>query len=136
MVNPTRNKRRPPKHRNGRTHKTRRSISSDRRASQKRRIAKSLLANKCACCGYSTCSRALEFHHINKKDKRFNISMNILNYPWVQILLEIMKCVLVCANCHFEIEEGIRKLRKKDLSNNYYKLVKDALNKSRGRKNN
>ncbi len=61
---------------------------------------------KCICCGYSTCIGALTFHHIDPTTKEFNISGT--SYSWLRIQNELEKCVLVCMNCHAEIENGIR----------------------------
>jgi hypothetical protein len=61
---------------------------------------------KCAVCGYSRCQINLHFHHVNREEKSFEMSMargkSIATY-----LAELMKCVLVCANCHGEIEAGL-----------------------------
>ncbi|QNR53844.1 hypothetical protein phiK7A1_054 [Pseudomonas phage phiK7A1] len=55
----------------------------------------------CTLCGYSECTAALEFHHKDPSQKDFQI-----NKRWSMtkeaILLEIEKCVLLCANCHRE----------------------------------
>ncbi len=40
----------------------------------------------------------LEFDHL--RDKRFNIGAKLVTYPWVDVLEEIAKCDVVCANCH------------------------------------
>lgn len=54
-------------------------------------------------CGYDRCIINLVFHHVNRASKSFGISMangkSIAAYR-----AEIEKCVLVCANCHGEIE--------------------------------
>lgn len=61
----------------------------------------------CVICGYSKCSNALEFHHVNPAEKKLAIARRI-EYPLrKQIQLEIPKCILVCANCHREIHAGI-----------------------------
>jgi len=58
--------------------------------------------NGCAICGYDRCGSALDFHHVNPQDKKFNIA----RYTKVNsdLVEEIEKCVLVCRNCHMEIE--------------------------------
>lgn len=60
---------------------------------------------KCELCGYSTCEGALQFHHINPQEKDFNISHINLNGDTINIqdlYNEVDKCILLCANCHFE----------------------------------
>ena len=61
---------------------------------------------KCEFCGYSKCKSALEFHHINPKEKVFTPSKN-MNKSWEKLKEELDKCLLVCANCHREIHEKI-----------------------------
>ena len=66
-----------------------------------------LNGNKCCRCGYNKCSEALEFHHLNPKEKDFTISAyNSSN--WEDYLKESKKCILVCSNCHKEIHNNIR----------------------------
>jgi predicted HNH restriction endonuclease len=63
----------------------------------------------CQECGYHKCNGALEFHHIDPKEKDFSIS-SVKGYGFSeQIKKELDKCVLVCANCHREIHAGILK---------------------------
>ena len=48
---------------------------------------------------------AMEFHHINPKDKEFQIS-HYKSYVFNDdIKKELDKCQLLCSNCHREIEE-------------------------------
>ena len=63
----------------------------------------SILGGKCKLCGYNKCIGALEFHHLNPKEKEFSLSANNLCYSWEKILKEGMKCELLCANCHREV---------------------------------
>jgi hypothetical protein len=60
---------------------------------------------KCEICGYSNCSRALEFHHINPNEKDFTISGKSLSFD--KLKNEVDKCLLVCANCHCEIHDNL-----------------------------
>jgi hypothetical protein len=66
-----------------------------------------LLGNKCCKCGYNKCLKALQFHHIDPKKKDFEISSNSSKVSWNVIEKELKKCILVCANCHAEIHDGI-----------------------------
>lgn len=61
---------------------------------------------KCCICGYNKCNSALEFHHKNPKEKSFSISSNT-NVGFDKAVKESQKCILVCANCHREINEGL-----------------------------
>lgn len=65
-----------------------------------------LMGGSCSICKYSKCIKALEFHHTDSSKKDFTISqMKKLN--WKKIFKEAQKCVLVCANCHREIHDGV-----------------------------
>ena len=60
---------------------------------------------KCENCGYSKCIGALEFHHIDPKQKDFTIShLRSTNFNSV-VKKELDKCSLLCANCHREEHE-------------------------------
>jgi len=61
---------------------------------------------KCMLCGYDRCNAALEFHHLDKTTKSFGLSRNGVIRSWESIRTELDKCVLVCANCHREVETG------------------------------
>jgi hypothetical protein len=53
----------------------------------------------CNFCGYKEHPEILQFHHIEPDTKAYNIhEMGTL--PWVKVLQEINKCVLLCPNCH------------------------------------
>ncbi len=65
---------------------------------------------KCAICGYSRSTRALNFHHRDPKKKDFGLSAKGLTRSWEKIKAELDKCVLLCANCHAEVHDGITQL--------------------------
>lgn len=65
-----------------------------------------VMGEKCSICGYDKCSQALEFHHINPENKSFNIGQNT-NLATEKALNEARKCILLCANCHREVESGL-----------------------------
>lgn len=81
------------------------------RLGQKRRKHQLVLAlgGACRLCGYNKCDRALDFHHINEKDKQFYIGQRLwLDLP--SLLKEVKKCVLLCSNCHREVHDGMSSL--------------------------
>ncbi|HET9197259.1 MAG TPA: hypothetical protein VFN92_03270 [Solirubrobacterales bacterium] len=51
----------------------------------------------CVDCGESD-PIVLEFDHL--RDKKFGIATGIRNRNWSDVLEEIAKCDVVCANCH------------------------------------
>ena len=60
---------------------------------------------KCFICGYNSFAGALDFHHLDPKTKDFNIS-RVKNKKFDSIKNELDKCVLLCSNCHREVEGG------------------------------
>jgi len=78
-----------------------------------------LKGGKCKNCGYNKCTRSLCFHHVNPKEKSFEItSRTIMSNSWDKIKKELDKCDLLCHNCHneFHAEEQVTK---------YAKLIKE-----------
>lgn len=65
---------------------------------------------KCQICGYKKYPGALDLHHINPNKKDFGIADKGYTRSWKIIKAELDKCILVCANCHREIEAGITQL--------------------------
>ncbi len=57
---------------------------------------------KCEKCGYDKCIWAFDFHHIEPKQKDFNIS-RYSTTCWEKIKKELDKCIIVCSNCHREL---------------------------------
>jgi len=61
-----------------------------------------LMGGKCSLCNFDKSIWALAFHHLESKD---NIIPNIKNK--IDLEKELLKCILVCFNCHMEIHEGL-----------------------------
>lgn len=61
---------------------------------------------KCSVCGYDKYIGALDFHHINPKEKEFNIA-NLRTYSWESLKKELDKCICICKNCHAELHNDI-----------------------------
>lgn len=79
----------------------------------RRRVKQILVAEaggRCACCGYDRCLGALEFHHLDPSAKRFAVGGRGLSRSLAVLREEAAKCVLVCSNCHVELESGVRQL--------------------------
>lgn len=68
----------------------------------------SMFGSKCAICGYNKCTGALHFHHIDPSKKSFGIGDNHLCLE--KKVEEAKKCILLCANCHIEVEMKITEL--------------------------
>lgn len=63
--------------------------------------------NKCCLCGYDKIQSALEFHHINPEEKEYGIAASGICHDLETDFAEMKKCILVCANCHREIHNGL-----------------------------
>lgn len=84
-------------------------------AKRRRKIKELAVAykgGKCRLCGYSKYIGALDLHHIDPKTKKFGIGDKGYTRSWTAIQKEIDKCILICANCHREVEAGITQLSK------------------------
>lgn len=66
-----------------------------------------LMGGQCQKCGYSRSRFALDYHHVNPVDKEFVLSQRIPYKNHNEIMAELDKCILLCANCHREYESGI-----------------------------
>lgn len=81
---------------------------------RRRRVLKQRLVAEaggcCVVCGYDGYVGALQFHHLNPADKRYGISSRGLTLAFDRLREDARKCVLLCANCHAEVEGGARKL--------------------------
>jgi cytochrome c553 len=60
----------------------------------------------CAICGYDRCVVCLTFHHVEPKEKLFDLSASTTK-ALATYREEAKKCVLLCANCHGEVETGM-----------------------------
>ena len=64
----------------------------------------------CQICGYSRSIAALEFHHLDPSAKSFSVAERGLTRSLERARQEANKCLLVCSNCHAELEVGWRSL--------------------------
>jgi len=80
------------------------------RTSERRRKNKWVLAEeaggKCVRCGYDTFIGALQFHHLEKEQKSFGLAQSGSTMGLDALREEAKKCILLCANCHSEVEHG------------------------------
>jgi hypothetical protein len=61
-------------------------------------------------CGYADCHAALEFHHLEPHAKQFGLAQYGMARSIERARLEARKCVLLCSNCHAEVECGFRSI--------------------------
>lgn len=74
---------------------------------------KEIRGGKCIRCGYDTCLKALEFHHINPEKKDFTISND--HFKLIEAIEESKKCILICSNCHKEFHDNLWSLDELNL---------------------
>jgi hypothetical protein len=83
--------------------KKQRSLEKEERA----RI-KQAFGNRCSVCGYDRCKAALHFHHkegkkgLWKEIRKGSVSLR-------ELRARPERFVLLCANCHIELEEEVRR---------------------------
>lgn len=66
------------------------------------------MGGQCQICSYNKCMNALDFHHIDPKEKEISFGKIRANPISInKFIEELKKCILVCSNCHREIHEGI-----------------------------
>lgn len=56
----------------------------------------------CQNCGYNKYLGALDFHHLDPKQKDFSLSHRSRTSFNQEVIDELDKCILLCANCHRE----------------------------------
>ena len=61
----------------------------------------------CALCGYDRYQGALQFHHLDRGEKAFAVGNDGNTRSLARARSEAQKCLLVCANCHAEVEAGV-----------------------------
>jgi transposase len=81
---------------------------------RRRRVKRQLIAEaggRCVLCGYDRFPGALHFHHLDPAQKSFALSVQGVARSLEKARAEAAKCVLMCANCHAEVEGGLATIR-------------------------
>jgi hypothetical protein len=78
-----------------------------RRKKKIRRLLVLEAGDRCQSCGYDRWIGNLHFHHVDPSKKGFELTAGN-GKSLARFREEARKCVLVCANCHGEIEAGLR----------------------------
>jgi hypothetical protein len=77
---------------------------------RRRRVKETLVkeaGGRCRLCGYDRNMRALHFHHVDPSSKRHEINAKGVAIALDKLRVEARKCVLLCSNCHAEVEDGM-----------------------------
>jgi len=86
-----------------------RQCRMDRVSEWRRRTKAKLVAEaggRSALCGYDKHQAALQFHHLDPDQKEFHLADGGVTRSIEALRKEIAKCVLLCGNCHAEVEIG------------------------------
>jgi transposase len=91
--------------------RTQRAQNGSEVISRRRRVVEELLVREaggaCRVCGYDRCARALRFHRRDPAHERLDLSRRGAPRSLEQVRAEARKCILLCGNCHAELEEGL-----------------------------
>ena len=94
---------------------------SAKKPSPLKKKALAFKGGQCSKCGHNGCASSLEFHHIDGRGaptKRLTLGQRGLKY-FSEILEELKKVVILCANCHSTehavLKERERKMEKEEL---------------------
>jgi transposase len=80
---------------------------------RRREIKRQLVAEAggaCVLCGYDRELAGLHFHHADPATKAFGLSREGVTRALEAARAEARKCVLLCSNCHAEVEAGAVRL--------------------------
>jgi Homeodomain-like domain len=91
----------------------------ERVTEHRRRIKQVLVAEaggSCCICGYDRHPAALEFHHVRPGEKSHALGGLVRSMQALRA--EAQKCVLLCSNCHAEVEHGAAAIPPDVLSSN------------------
>lgn len=87
---------------------TPRAIETRRRRRRKVAFKNYLRRNGCANCKVQNPDDLpkLTFHHLDRREKLFNIGGNRMQ-SWPALIAEVLKCCVLCFDCHKNIEMGL-----------------------------
>ena len=84
-------------------HRHQNYLSQQARGILRKQQLLALSGSRCTRCGYRKNLAALTWHHVEPKNKLFALDLRSLsNRKLDELLAEVAKCVVLCANCHAE----------------------------------
>ena len=87
-----------------------RSGAVHRRRREVKRVLVEEAGGRCVLCGYDRALSGLHFHHVDPAEKAFALSRQGVTRSLATARAEAAKCVLLCSNCHAEVEAGTAQL--------------------------
>jgi HNH endonuclease len=75
-----------------------------RRGARRRLIEE--FGGACVICGFDE-PVALEFHHLDRASKEFGFAARGITRSYESLRREARKCILLCSNCHAQVEAGV-----------------------------
>jgi len=88
------------------------AVSKRRRAIKRQLVEEA--GGDCVLCGFKAHPAALQFHHLDPSTKRFHLSQGGLTRSIARVRGEAKKCMLLCANCHAQVEAGAKEVPTQD----------------------
>lgn len=82
-----------------------RGVTRHRRTRKERLVE--IAGGECVRCGFKEHVCALQFHHLDATEKKFQLSNGGAPMSLEKALAELEKCTLLCANCHAMVEAGV-----------------------------
>lgn len=82
-------------------------------ARRRRKVKENLVeeaGGRCVICGFDRSVCALQFHHRDPSQKTFGLAHRGITRSIAEVRREAEKCVLLCSNCHAEVERGVTRL--------------------------
>lgn len=64
-------------------------------------------SHKCSYCGLRDAPQLYDFHHVDPSTKSFGIANSSTTRSKQAYADEAKKCIMLCANCHRRIENGL-----------------------------
>ena len=80
-------------------------VAKQRRQKYSQQFQEWKAQQKCLVCQEDE-ECCLDLHHLDPSEKEGLVSDMAFNQPWETLLLEINKCVVLCANCHRKVHAG------------------------------
>ena len=87
-----------------------RTSAVHRRRREVKRVLVDEAGGACVLCGYDRSLAGLHFHHLDRASKSFALSRRGVTRSMAAARAEAAKCVLLCSNCHAEVEAGTAQL--------------------------